>query len=359
MLSSDLCKHLGFSLLLVGAIGGSPSSEALAVEGPFVPPDGKTLLIIGQDIDSIDNYNQSISIEPGGVTGYINIGDLSGLNSVVDNGAGRNDLSYLVREYPNSTVALGVFLVDQLGDINNGSLDPRLNELVETLKGYNRPVFLRWGYEFDGPFNRYDPDEFIAAWRRMRQAIKNAGATNIAMVWQSASFCSGTFRNLPFTAWWPGAQYVDWVALSYFAPQDCNNAAVDPIVDFARQENKPLMIAESTPQRYEIAALTYSGTINANDGLPRTADQIWSEWFAPYFSFIQRNDDVIRAVAYINAHWDSQSLWGPPYASGYWGDSRVQTNSIIMNRWIDEVTTATWLHASPTLFDDLTGSAAP
>ena len=335
------------------------SSTAYAVSGPFIPPGDNILLIVGQDTTSIDNYNASVGVTPGGVTGYINLSDLSGLTTNADNGAGPNNMGYLFQQYPNSTLAIGVYLVGQLPQINNGSLDGTMDELIRILKSWERPIFLRWGYEFDGPWNSYDPGQYIDAWRRMHARVQAAGATNIAMVWQSSTWCGGTYNGQSFQSWWPGSQYVDWVGLSYFAPQDCGNNVIDPVVTFARNENKPLLIAESAPQRYDIGALTYSNTINANDRLPRTAMQIWNEWFQPYFSFITQNNDVIKAVAYINADWDNQSRWGPPYTEGYWGDTRVEANSTIRSRWLDEVTASRWLNASPDLFDILTGNGAP
>ena len=58
---------------------------------------------------------------------------------------------------------------------------------------------------------------------------------------------------------------------------------------------------------------------------------------ASFFSFIRQNKDVVKAVSYINAVWDSQELWAAPYANGYWGDSRVQANSEISKKWLSEI----------------------
>ena len=327
------------------------------VSGPFVPPNDQFLLTIGQDTLSIDNYNSALNITPGGVVGYINIGDLSGLTTNVDNGGGPNNMGYLFQQYPNSTLAIGVYLVNQLGQINNGQLDGQLDELIRVLASWERPVFLRWGYEFDGPWNSYDPNQFIQAWRRMYNRVQAANANNIVMVWQSSSYCGGTFNGNSFQSWWPGPEFVDWIGFSYFTPQDCNNSAINPIVEFARSQNKPVFISESAPQRYDIEQLTVSNTINANDRIPQTADQIWNNWFRNYFDYIYANKDVIRAVTYINADWDSQSLWAPPYPQGYWGDTRVQVNSTIQSNWRNEITNGQWLHGSPELFDILAGNS--
>ena len=64
-----------------------------------------------------------------------------------------------------------------------------------------------------------------------------------------------------------------------------------------------------------------------------TDDEIWDHWFGPLFELMQDNRDVIHALAYINADWDSQAMWGEPYASGFWGDSRLEVNESIAKRF--------------------------
>jgi|GEM_PF-569384 len=331
------------------------------VSGPFLPPSGQKVLIVGQDINSLQNYVSSVGITPGGVANYINISDLSGFTTNVDNGGGLNNVGTLYQTYPNSVLQIGVYLVGSLGNIASGALDNNINTLISTLKSWNRPIFLRWGYEFDGPWNSYDPTQFKAAWIYMHNKIQAAGANNIAMVWHSSSYCpqgqnQSTYNNQPISAWWPGSSYVDWVGISYFRPDDCanqTNTAVNSVVSYARSMNKPVLISESTPQRYDLTALTYSNNPTANDKLPTTAAAIWSNWFAPYFTFISNNSDVIKAVSYINADWDAQSMWAPPYSQGYWGDTRVQANSTILANWRSQITNGSWLNSSSTLFSQL------
>ena len=53
-------------------------------------------------------------------------------------------------------------------------------------------------------------------------------------------------------------------------------------------------------------------------------------------------------MAYINTNWDKQSMWGPPYGQGYWGDSRIQIDPEISARWLEETRDpGFWLHAGP------------
>jgi len=141
------------------------------------------------------------------------------------------------------------------------------------------------------------------------------------------------------------------MALSLFVQAECGYRPMDELLEFAREHSKPVMVAEAAPQRYETGKLTYS--VLGRDFDPRTAEQIWGEWYAPFLAFVHDHGEVIRAVAYINTYWDSQSMWGKPYPNGYWGDSRVQANEQIMTRRLAELNKDTWLMAGPDLYSKL------
>ena len=326
--------------------------------GPFIPPNGQKMMIIGQDITSIDNYRANVPVEPAGVTTYIALTDLSGLTNQVDNGGGPNNAGYLQQNYPNSIHAIAVYIKGVQANAANGALDGNMDELVRILKSWQRPVLLRFGYEADGPWNENDPGTYVQAFRRMHSRVQAANADNIAMVWQVASWCGGTYQGRNFTDWYPGDQFVDWLAFSYFTPQDCNNSAINNFMNFANSKNKPVMIAEAAPQRYDIESGTYNPQVQRQaPDQQKSGQQIWNEWFVNFFNFIN-NNNKIRAIAYINADWDTQSLWQPPYPEGYWGDTRVETNNFIENNWINEITSNDWIQSSSDLFGILLGSVS-
>ena len=99
------------------------------------------------------------------------------------------------------------------------------------------------------------------------------------------------------------------------------------------------MIAEAAPQGYDLARGTKCSISPVWDGpaggncRKLHAAQIWSEWFAPLFAYAAANADVVRAIAYIGVDWDRQPMWGPPYANGYWGDTRLQASPSIARQW--------------------------
>ncbi|VUD62657.1 Beta-1,3-xylanase TXYA [Thalassocella blandensis] len=127
------------------------------------------------------------------------------------------------------------------------------------------------------------------------------------------------------------------------APPDNPQHLQSALLNFARQHGKPVMIAESSPQGFNIGKLT-SSTIQQFDPQSVSAEDIWQTWYQPFFDFIYANRDIIRAVAYINTHWESQPMWHcalyskagtDDCANGYWGDARVQANPDIKQRWLE------------------------
>jgi hypothetical protein len=311
---------------------------------------------MGQDVDSIETYVDAVGPTPGGVTGETSLQNLEGITSDSEGGAGRNNLDELANDYPNSVIVLGLYLVNYLPTINSGKADNHIDWLLNHLRQYNRPVFLRFGHEFDGSWNHYDPAGYRTAWIHFYNRMIRDGVTNVSLVWQGAAYCGETYNGNDISAWYPGDTYVDWVGLSYFTPQDCNTVSVNAMVSFAKAHHKLVLICESTPQRYDLTTLTYSPNLGGTQRIRKTATQIWDEWFAPLFAYIHAHADVIRGLAYINADWDAQSLWGPPYKNGYWGDSRVQANATIRNLWLNEINTRFWLKGSASLFATLASS---
>ena len=351
------------ALVVAGAVfmmaSNTTRAQQIYITGKYAPPDGQKLLIVGQDLGSVAGYVDGVGVTPGGTTTYCDISEqnqpyiLYGCrepNETVNYGAGDINAHLNLSEYPDSTLAMGLYLVDNTGENLDKIADGRHNEYIDHLgnlfKNDGRPVYLRIGYEFDGAWNHYEPGDYIAAYRAIVYRFEALGVDNVAYVWQSASYCGGTYNGYPIENWYPGDEFVDWVGLSYFTPYDCGFSEVNKLVNFARQHGKPVMMAEASAQRYELDVRTY------NNGAV-TDEQIWNDFFAEMFQWIDDNDDVVRSLAYINADWNSQPMWCPSCGNGYWGDTRIEANDYVENLWLAEVTGGDWLNASPTLFDTL------
>lgn len=168
------------------------------IPGKFASPDGKQLFIIGQDNHTIHDYLDAVpNPPPAGFTSYTSLRELHGLNSPTDYGAGLVFLDDLVNIQQQSVIALGLYMVNYLESTVSGAADENINQLLDILISYDRPVFLRFGYEFDCCWNHYNPELYKQAWIYFRGKMQEKGVSNVVMVWQSAAYSEGTYLQKP------------------------------------------------------------------------------------------------------------------------------------------------------------------
>ncbi|MFK7907418.1 MAG: glycosyl hydrolase, partial [Chitinophagales bacterium] len=248
-------------------------------------------------------------------------------------------------DFENMALAIGLELVNHEGEIAAGELDSLVIALGTWMKNLGkRPVFLRIGYEFAGSWNHYDREQYIAAYRRIKDTYDKMGLENVAYVWQS----HGSDEPLDLLElWYPGDEYVDWCGYSFFASWDQAN-----MIEFARKKGKPVFIAEATPT---IAHPTLKGTGKTKETLlsnPEQAEEAWEKWFIPFFKTIHDNPEIVKAVSYINCHWKSHRMWvdNPTFQDV---DARLQINKDIAEKWRKETGEERYLKASPDLFNQL------
>lgn len=307
----------------------------------YEPDDGKCFVFIGQDLGAIgglpdyqDGYCDSFEM-PAGVTGYFGIGTVnspvSGMDIQGNWGSGDCHLDkYLQTErFNNAMIAIGFYISGMEQKIINGACDASLSRISNWMKKMaSRPTFLRIGYEFNLPSNKYQPDTYTAAFRYIRDFFEKAGVDNVAYVWQSDG---AELSTADYIKWYPGNEYVDWCAYSHF---EINNGASTTMIDFARSKGKPVFIAEATPW------LDGSDEFMTN---PEQAEKMWFEWFISFFKVIEDNPDVVKAFSYINVDWYTQPMW----TSGTFSkiDSRIQKSEYVSNRWKQKVSDSRYLHA--------------
>ena len=269
-----------------GQVFPTPRPE---VDGKFAPPAGRALLLVGQNADDIDTYFDATVTAPGGLAVFTSL-QLKGIN----------DINSLMAKYPNSTLSIGVDLKGVIADVADGKADAKIDALLDALTAYNRPVYLRLGYGFDDPANKYEPAVYVSAWKKFHERIQARDITNVALVWESAALCGES----PLADWYPGDEVVDWIGTNY---GECANG----VIQFAREHYKPVMV-EATSHG--------AG---------------WDGWFTPFFKFANDNNDVVRAVTYIND-----------------GEGRLLNGEIIKS-WKAETKKSLWLRGGPGLFDSL------
>ena len=141
-----------------------------------------------------------------------------------------------------------------LAGVLSGAYDKDARLWAWALRDYGQPVLLRWGHEMNFPGYPWSvgvqgntPEQYVAAWQRLREIFWQEGADNVQFVW-GPNIIGGAARD--FTAMFPGEKYVDWIALDGY-----NWATLNPWRSFTELfrdsyatitalSSKPLMIAE-------------------------------------------------------------------------------------------------------------------
>lgn len=303
----------------------------------FVPPAGKTLLIMGQTVQDVDNYMENFSNQPipGGWSAYWGVPEFNGIteNHTNPNGSTQNH-QMLVDRFPNTVMHSAMWMVgtwDVAQKTANGLYDDVIRKYSDWVKSINRPVFLRIGYEFDGPHNELEPDEYVRAYKHVVDLMRAEGVENVAFVWHS--YAAPPYKEYPISEWYPGDEYVDWVGLSVFGQiylKADHQTYGNTVLEFAKNHHKPVMYAESSP---------------VNGIEPINLDS-WNQWFVNFFSLSYSKN--IKAISFINADWEQYSFPGVS-----WGDARLANNPYISDAWFLETNKDRYLKQSEDLFKQL------
>jgi hypothetical protein len=303
----------------------------------FVPPDGKTLLIMGQTVEAITEYNNSFPQQPkpGGWAAYWGIPSMQGVDEVAMNETGTSQHhQMLVDRYPDSVLQSALWMVGRWGVLEKaerGEYDAVVKQFSAWAKTVDRPIYLRIGYEFDGAHNELEPEAYVRVYRRIVDLMRAEGADNVAFVWHS--YAAPTYRDYPLSDWYPGDEYVDWVGISLFGQMYAADLNVegDAVFDFARAHKKPVMVAEASPIH----------------GIGKDNIEAWNSWFVNFLSLTYRNN--VKAISFINEDWQRVSIAG----LSEWKDARLQNNEQVYRAWFKETASERYLKQSPQLFEQL------
>jgi hypothetical protein len=354
-------------IIMVSIFAGCIRSSSVVKEkgrAKFEPEDGKVILFIGQELESVGGLSEFnsgyldyfrkpagwtsyTSISPGDSSfGFVNKG-LDGIWETGDWGDGKSNMTMQLSDpdFKNMALAIGLSMVNHEKQIANGTHDEYLIKLGNFLKGLNpRPVFLRIGYEFDGyTWNHYDREAYIASFRRIKDMFDKMGVTNVAYIWQCTGWVSDQYQ---LEDWYPGNEYVDWCAFSFFS-----RWKEQEMIEFARKKGKPVFIAEATPTISDYTLKLTGETKETILADSIQAEEAWNRWFIPFFRTINENPDVVKAVCYINCNWMSHPMWrdNPTFSKI---DARLQTSNFISEKWKEEVYKKKYIHSSPDMINE-------
>lgn len=299
------------------------------------------LLIAGQSRDEFGEYLNEVSGRgheaplPGGAAFYTSL-DLSGVKRPHANAPGDNfqDLPYLLMAQDPLVIQIGLWLSrEQLYQIVAGERDAQIAELHAALQALQRPVFLRIGYEFDGPHNRYPPEVFAAAYRTIARPMRESA--DILLVWHSYAMLP-TYMEHPLADWYPGDEWVDWIGVSFFQVTNEGYHEApnrEAVLAFAREKAKPVLVAEASAIRYTVRQKQQGGAA------------YWDYWYKPFFEFVEGNPEI-RAVSIINVNWDSQNQ----HRALDWGDARINADPEILQRWRARANAPYWMPVDRNLY---------
>lgn len=294
----------------------SPSVVKSFAGAKFEPADGKIYSGAGQNtVDALQVVNISESDrQPMLIAVY------DGLHWV-NNGIDNTEVAEAHNRYPGAKLQIGLQLPNEtavMQSFGNGSNDHKIRKLGREYKALNQDIFLRIGYEFDGPWSGYEPTAYINTFRRIVDVFRSEGVNNVAFVW-----CSYTPSNPNMFNWYPGDSYVDWFAFNVWGDDSVGDT--DPSFDAswfmsqAAAHNKPVLIGE---------------------GSRRSNVFTWDQWFSGYITSL-RNSGV-KAYQLINQDWPVYAPWAS------WGSGKFTGNPSSVSLYQQEMQNTKYIHRDST-----------
>jgi hypothetical protein len=100
-----------------------------------------------------------------------------------------------------------------LKSIARGEHDGYVREAAGVAAAWDKPLMVRFAQEMNGDWFSWGghPHAFKAAWRHLVRVFRAAGADKVRWVWNP--YVNSRGGRLPFTPYFPGGKWVDWVGL--------------------------------------------------------------------------------------------------------------------------------------------------
>jgi|GEM_PF-784808 len=223
--------------------------------------------------------------------------------------------------------------------------DARIQDLVGVVRDYGKPTIVRIGGEFNGSWNGYHPYAYPKAFRKIVAMFRAAQVENAAFVWCYEPAAPGDFDEKNADGeykWFPGADVIDWFSIDWFNANDFTGpltggrqgAGLSPhgrsrkFLDMAVTYRRPVMIAESSPCRYDLSD-------------PAQAEAAWTEWFEPYFALLAERSEI-KWFHLISYDWTRASY----FAETGWKNNDFTASPAIMQKLVEELRKPKYLHAS-------------
>jgi hypothetical protein len=98
-----------------------------------------------------------------------------------------------------------------------GAFDTYVRRAAREAAAYGQPILLRFAHEMNGTWYSWGaipgntPGDYVAMWRHVVSIFREEGASNVRWVWAPNVYGQGGVE--PFQAYYPGNEWVDYVAL--------------------------------------------------------------------------------------------------------------------------------------------------
>lgn len=284
----------------------------------FEPKGNKIIHGAGQSPETFSNYWNAVEIYKPAI--YMTYAKIPKIQDWI------KKIKAESKKFPNLILQIGLKLLDidgkdKTSDVLAEEYDKDLDDFFKTIKELGNPSFIRIGYEFD-KMGKYNPENFVKAWRYIVDRFRKEKIENIATVWCACPF-NGTE---PVEKYYPGDDYVDWFGIDVFFARHLTGKykPVEDFLELAVKHKKPVMVGETT-----------AAEVGVLDG-----EKSWENWFAPFFKWI-KNNEQIKGFCYINWDWIKDKTWGSP---GTWGNCRIEENEIVRRKFIEELKNPRYIH---------------
>jgi beta-mannanase len=192
-----------------------------------------------------------------------------------------------------------------------GKWDAYIDSWTAQAKTFGRPIFVSWGPEMNGtwfPWSGYfygggkelskgvyaGPDLYKKAYRYIVDRVRATGAKNIIWVYhvQAYSYPLDVWNELK--EYYPGDDYVDWLAMSAYGKQfrpnrwvsasDAMTYAYDDLCSI--NSNKPIMLAEWGVGEF-----------------PKSGDK--AQWITEAFQIMKTRFPRLKAAVFWSERWEN------------------------------------------------------
>ncbi len=334
---------IGICLPLLFTMGFRDSDHLRAL---YEPPDGRIYHGTAPNPQVVAGYLAVLAdpaIEP----------LIEGIHLSASGTAGRQYVGDTIREWltyvdeAGRIPHLSLSMTDGYGNptdveiANTSAHDRVLREIGAVIAQFDKPLFVRLGFEFNGAWNGYTPCVYPIAYRKMVDIFRSAGVTRAAYIWCYEPDGPDDFDAVidGQAAWYPGDDIVDWFGLDVFksehfvAPKAARQRGSSSyarsirFLEMADERGKPVMLSET-------AAVKVYVTSDPEDG---RSD--WNSWFSPFFAFMTEHPQI-KGFLYMNHDYR-----GTVYErENAWGDARIEVNAHILDHYRMELSDPRFIH---------------